>query len=66
MTGMRVVGAEPMDRVAEWWTMYHVWASNLDSEGHFYIIAGSIVLVFIYAAIQCNAADEQKEYPKPK
>jgi hypothetical protein len=54
-----------MDRVAEWWTMYHGWASNLDSEGRFYIIAGSIVLVFMYVAIQCSAADEQKEYSNP-
>jgi hypothetical protein len=28
-----------MDRVLEWWSAYQGWASNLDSEGRFFIIA---------------------------
>lgn len=50
-----------MDRVLEWWTAYHGWASNLDSEGRFYIIAGSLLLVGVYALIDLSAANGGKE-----
>ena len=30
-----------MDSVLEWWSAYQGWASNLDSEGRFFIINSS-------------------------
>jgi hypothetical protein len=50
-----------MDRLLDWWTAYQGWASNLDSEGRFYIIAGSLLLLGIYAAIDSFPANSGKE-----
>jgi hypothetical protein len=50
-----------MDRVLEWWSAYHGWASNLDSEGRFFIIAGSLLLVGIYALINSSDANRSRE-----
>jgi hypothetical protein len=46
-----------MDSFLELWTAYHSWASNLDAEGRFYIIAGSLLLVTIYTCIHCSGVD---------
>jgi hypothetical protein len=50
-----------MDRVLEWWSAYHGWASNLDSEGRFFIIAGSLLLVGIYSLINSSDANRSRE-----
>ena len=49
-----------MDRLLEWWTAYHGWASNLDSEGRFYIIAGSFLLALVYAVINSSPPSVSK------
>ena len=46
-----------MDRLLEWWTAYHGWAANLDSEGRLYIIAGSLLLLSIYAVVNFSVAN---------
>jgi hypothetical protein len=50
-----------MDRVLEWWSAYHGWAINLDSEGRFYIIASSLLLVGIYTLINSSDANRSRE-----
>ena len=50
-----------MDTVLEWWTAYHGWASNLDSEGRFFIIASSLLLVGIYSLINSGDANRSGE-----
>jgi hypothetical protein len=50
-----------MHRIFEWWNAYHDWASNLDDEGRFYIIAGSLFLLSIYALIDLGPAKSSQE-----
>ena len=50
-----------MDRLLEWWTAYHGWAANLDSEGRLYIIAGSLLLLSVYAVIHFSATNGSDE-----
>ena len=40
-----------MQRIIEAWNAYRDWAGNLDSEGRFFILAGSVPLLRIYALI---------------
>jgi len=46
-----------MDRLLEWWSAYHGWAANLDGEGRLFIIAGSLLLLSIYAGIHFSATN---------
>jgi hypothetical protein len=53
-----------MQTVLDWWIAYHDWASNLDSEGRFWIIAVSLLLLSIYAVIAVSPVDSSKLSPK--
>jgi hypothetical protein len=56
-----------MEQTMQWiidrWSLYHDWASNLDSESRFYIIAGSLLLITIYPAILLASGDRFDKYP---
>ena len=54
-----------MQRIIDWWTVYHDWASNLDSESRFCVIAGSLVLISIYAILHISPAHSSQESSAP-
>jgi hypothetical protein len=59
-----------MEQTMQWiidqWTLYHGWASNLDSEGRFYVIAGSLLFISIYAMLNAVPADSSQDSLAPK
>jgi hypothetical protein len=58
-----------MEQMMQWifdsWTLYHDWASNLDSESRFYVIAGSLLLISIYAMLNASSAESSQESLAP-
>jgi hypothetical protein len=53
-----------MQRILDWWTAYHDWASHLDSQGRFWIIVGCLLLLTVYATIHVSPVDSSKVSPK--
>ena len=54
-----------MQWIVDSWTLYYDWASNLDSESRLYLIAGSLLLISMYAMLNVSPADSSQKSLAP-